>query len=542
MKIKHLNVWLILTVVVVTGYMAMLLYRIADTPTLFIDEANYANEIISFINFGTDIHGYKLPVYFSSVWGQGQSVLYALLMLPIIKLFGFSFLLFRSGMVILLGIMMALVSCAAKSNENYRYAFLAMLGLAVSPWVFMSNRWVLDANVAPLILLIGLMVYLLALRNQHPVIKVALLTFSAAMIALTAYGYVASWIYLPILLLALLIFSLKRRLVTVKELLIPFLVLVIMLIPIMVFAFNTNVLHGTNSMKLFGLDIPVLVANRTESLVWSNGGNVAVAIVKNVGNGLIGYVTGTDSYAWNAVKPFGVIMPWLLPFSVVGLFWPLRNYSKNLFIFREILRIAVLSFLPVMLVVTFNFNHWNFLNLPLAILSGIGLMVVIDIVKNKVAQLGLVGVAVVGMLSFMPAYYQQYQADSSTGEPIRYRLAIDLHEIDAIDKFMATQPESKLYIVNMERTFQYWRLNWEPINRQRYLSISDIQGNANSEKMWPRKSFGYLRDYKIGQTELKKNEFALIDAKTYKKFGNQFRVEKKVNFMAADHYIVNSES
>lgn len=46
-------------------YVVAVFYKIATVPALFVDEANYASEVISFTNFGTDIHGLHNPIYFS---------------------------------------------------------------------------------------------------------------------------------------------------------------------------------------------------------------------------------------------------------------------------------------------------------------------------------------------------------------------------------------------------------------------------------------------------------------------------------------------
>lgn len=78
-------------------YATLLLKDLGTLPGIFFDEANYASEVQS---FGTDIHGLNNPVYLTSVWGQGQSILYMWLSYPIVKIFGFSIFNFRLSMVL----------------------------------------------------------------------------------------------------------------------------------------------------------------------------------------------------------------------------------------------------------------------------------------------------------------------------------------------------------------------------------------------------------------------------------------------------------
>jgi len=49
------QVLLIATSALFIFYAGLLFYKLASVPNLFIDEANYANEVISFEHFGTDM-------------------------------------------------------------------------------------------------------------------------------------------------------------------------------------------------------------------------------------------------------------------------------------------------------------------------------------------------------------------------------------------------------------------------------------------------------------------------------------------------------
>ncbi|WP_054648660.1 hypothetical protein [Lacticaseibacillus pantheris] len=89
------KILIVLNITLVFVFLILLLYKVSTVPNVFVDEANYANEVVSFARFGTDIHGLHLPIYLSSVWGQGQSILYAIVDAPLVRWFGFSMVTLR---------------------------------------------------------------------------------------------------------------------------------------------------------------------------------------------------------------------------------------------------------------------------------------------------------------------------------------------------------------------------------------------------------------------------------------------------------------
>jgi hypothetical protein len=515
--------------VVLFLYTLALLWHLGTVPSIFVDEANYANEVISLAKFGTDIHGFDFPVYFSSVWGQGQSVLYALIAAPIVKIFGFSMFTFRLGMVLSSILLISLLFFTlVTSTKNFKVASFVSGGLLVSPWIWTSSRWVLDANIAPTVFLIGLLLVLLATQVGRNSVKWLILLLGAALIGFTAYGYLASWIYLPVFLIGFGIYVLKNRLFTLYNVLTAAIVIGLIVLPIMYFAYATNVLHITTASKFLFFDIPPLPGNRTSSLI-SFSGNVPLAILNNLKDGFLQYIGGSDELPWNSLRPFGAILPVMLPFSAIALFSNADSWGDGAKNFVSILKISLWANLPLLLIVTPNYNHWNFLNIPLAILSGLGLQLVVSNFRAKGARVVAILMPVFIFVLFVGTYMQPtsfYRSDM-----------IQFSEISKIDNFMKKHPESKLYTDALDGRFMYWRMVQEPITHEQYVAMSANDPEFKKDTMGPRLTFGYLRNSTEFDSNASSSDFILLTLDQYNGQTSKFKLVKEVEFSHKDYVI-----
>lgn len=473
----------------VTGiilFAVLLLYKLGTVPNLFVDEVNYMNEVISLANFGTDIHGVHFPVYFSSVWGQGQSVLYAVLAYPLVKLFGFSITIFRLPMVFLTVAAITIIFLVLFFKaKNKKLATIVNLVLLTTPWIFTSSRWVLDANVAPVFLLIGtIFVYLCIVTRKN-----IFLFFGAVFIGLTAYGYIAAWLYLPILCIAYVFFFLKHQYLNAKQYLILFITVCVVVFPIIVFAYQSNVAHSTKVIKLLFFNLPPLPAGRSGSLINFENGHIFSLMIDNFNKGLGMYFRGTDDLFWNSVQPFGALYPWLLIFAPIGMFFKSHKFNQNAILFQKLFMIGTLSFLPLMFVVIPNYNHWNFLNINLAILIGYGVYIVVDRISGLAPHFYFMFAIISMFICFLnfgyfgfsnrQTYYEQNQVAYTT--------------MTQIDNLMNKHRGRRLYLANLSSMFPYFRLVQKPITSNAYLNKMGRSKQFDNH-MGSISKYGYLRD------------------------------------------------
>ncbi|MFC6170161.1 hypothetical protein [Loigolactobacillus jiayinensis] len=494
--IKHERYLLCLNIIFFCLYFYLLTYHLGSVPRLFIDEVNYANEVRSFASFGTDIHGLHFPVYLSSVWGQGQSVLYAIFSVPFVKIFGFSILVFRFPFVLLtFSLLVLLFVLLYFKMKQRKLATFVNIAIITTPWTFISSRWILDANVAPVIFLFGVLSLWLGLISPIFLHRYIYLVMGAVLLALTTYGYITAWIYLPILCVLYLIYFLRNKLLSAREYLVFSVFLVILVLPIIYFAYRVNVVHASSASKFLFFDIPPLPANRVESLINFSQSNLLLEMLKNSLNGISVYFKGTDGLAWNSVSPFGAIMPWSLLFIPIGMFTSNMAIDHRVRQFKKLICLNIVAFIPLMFIVIPNYNHWNFLNINLSVMMGFGLYEVFNTIKNMGKFRILI--PVMPLLLFVWFINQAYFGVGGKGTFYESQ-QISYSEVEKINTIMQRKKfDGKwLFINNLSRMFPYFKLVQQPVDNNTYLSISGQKDNFG-KNMGLVKKYDYLKDMSV---------------------------------------------
>ncbi|WP_338214205.1 ArnT family glycosyltransferase [Companilactobacillus muriivasis] len=519
MKLQKMPMIIMVSLLIIFGI--LLCYRLDNIPGLFIDEINYMNEVISKANFGTDIQGLRHPVYFASVWGQGQSVLYSWIVGPWIKLLGFSILVFRLPMVLLSILMVGatMISIFLVTKDKL-LAICVEIALISMPWLIISSRWVLDANVSPIFIMMGLLSFYVSVSGYlSKRMTMIFLVLSGIIMSLSAYGYIASWLYLPVLVIALAIFSLRKRLLGLKEIILWLFTMVIVAIPLIIFAYRVNIQHIDHFTKFIFFDIPYLKANRTSSLINFNQ-HILGNIIINLKTGMFQFNSGTDGLPQNGLHPYGAIMPWMLVFFVIGVIVSKNKLKPSAVIFRNLIEISIVSFIPAMMIIQANFNHWNFLWIPMTVIVGYGLYFTVNVLTSKILQIATLVFPILLILIFSFSSYfgvsgkNTYFNNFSGSAP----------EASSINRMMKSRySRNNLYIEGMSGNFSIFRLIQHPINAVQYQSLEGSLRRSNVEIIpSPEKSFGYLRDASnIGQA--RKGDLAMI----YQENVRSFRFDKR---------------
>lgn len=385
----------------------LLLYKLGTVPKEFVDEQSYMDEVKSLVYTGTDLNNLARPIYFKGPFGNGQSISYALFAVPFIKFAGFSVFKFRLPMVLLTIINIVLILLYLnKKSVSKSILFWVTLSFIAAPWVFISSRWVLDCNIAPITLSIGVTTLLFAIELELTAIqKFILLTVSALFITFSVYGYIAGWIFIPIFLLLFLIYLLRIKQLSLKWLLVYIGEIGIMCLPLIVFAYHLVILRSTKNTTWGPFSLPGMSMQRGSSFIdFNDGDGIIHAMIINVINGIQTYMQGFDHLAWNSVEGFGMIFPILLVFALIGIFTPKLFLSQCQFLFKCILCLALISYVPSLLIVKPNFNHWTFLNMVLILLAGYGLYYA-SLVFGKKYSMAMVIIVFVLSFVFITHFY-----------------------------------------------------------------------------------------------------------------------------------------
>ncbi|MFD1417536.1 hypothetical protein [Companilactobacillus keshanensis] len=448
------------------------------------------NEVISRVNYGTDIHGLKNPIYFASVWGQGQSVLYSWIVIPVVKIFGFSILSFRLPIAILTIItIISIIAAIYLSSKEKLLAVCITVSLVTTPWLFVSSRWVLDANISPIFVILGLVSMYGSMARSYKVERYILLMCSAILLSLSAYGYIAAWIYLPFLIVILFVTGIIKRWFSLREMLFWAAIIFVFAFPLIIFAYRVNIQHVTKFSTFMFFGFPYLQANRVGSLI-SFDGSILSNIRVNIDMGIKQVLLGTDSLPQNSVAPYGAIFPFMTIFTVLGVFAKKSFFSESAINFRVIILEALFSFIPGIMIIRPNYNHWNFIWFPLAILTGYGLYAAFKML-HRVSWRVLLAVPVLVFYVFVFNSYfgvdhEKTYFNSSLGS---------VEETRTVDRMMVKRyKHDHLYIESLSETFDMFRLVRNPINDSQYLKmVKDAKGKNGSIIPAPVNSYGYLR-------------------------------------------------
>lgn len=507
------NRYLLIILAISIVFLGFFLYKIGSIPGLFIDETNYMNEVISETKFSTDINGLHDPVYFGSVWGQGQSVLYSWIVLPVVKLFGFTTTIFRLPMAILTFVTILSFSIVLYTSQKDKLlAVCVLITMLTSPWIFISGRWVLDTNIAPVFVALSLITLFLAINdNQKNISRLVWIVVSGILLGLSAYGYIAAWIYLPILVMLLTGMILIKRWLPIKLLVTWLIIILIMAIPLIVFAYRVNVQHINHISKFLFFEYPYLRANRTSSLVdMSNG--VITGIKQNMLIGAQQFFLGTDNLTQNSVAPFGVISIPTLLLGFFGFFIRTPNLSKKAKIMRTISLIGLVSFIPCMMVIKANYNHWNLLWMPMLALVGFGLFSVISALKVRLRNPMLSYVILFLPIAFLTVFVGKAYFGFDGSKNFFNNFNGSYEETREIDSMMSKKyPKSRLYMTDMSSNFAVFRLVRNPISSTEYVVEKgpELESKRNEVGIGPETQYDYLRDYSR-IAEAKSGDIAMV--------------------------------
>lgn len=298
--------------ILLTGFVAIRLIGLDAIPAgINQDEAMGAVDALALSMYGTDRFGTFMPAHFTA-WGYGQmSVLLSYLMVPFIKLFGFSTFTVRLPMLLISLAGAAAVYFWVRDTFGSEAAFITFVFLMINPWHFMQGRWSLDCNAFPHMFIIG---FSLLSRGLE---KAKYLYISMVFFALCMYSYGVSFYMVPIFLLAACICLMITKKVTVRQVLISVLIYFGISFPI----------YGTmliNFMKWETVKLPFVTMPYFENSIRSNdilffSENIPAQLESNIRVFLRTAYFQTPDLIWNAIDDFGTVYKCSLPLLIIGI-------------------------------------------------------------------------------------------------------------------------------------------------------------------------------------------------------------------------------
>lgn len=248
-KNKRLAIEFILVAMILFVGIFIRSYHFGMIPVgLHQDEAMAAVDAKALADYGTDRFGMRYPVHFTA-WKSGQmSVLLSYLMIPFIKILGFSIASIRLPMLVVSCIGLLLMYLVGRRVGGLWLGIFALVMGCICPWHYMQSRWSLDCNMFPHIFLAGVCLLLYGLKKKW------MLYVSMIFFGLCSYCYGIANYSVPVFLLAVAILLYKEKYVKVKEILIAVVIYITVALP----EFLTMLINmfGWNSIETPWFTIP----------------------------------------------------------------------------------------------------------------------------------------------------------------------------------------------------------------------------------------------------------------------------------------------
>jgi len=221
-----------------------------NPPGLNQDEAAAGYDAWALLNYGIDRNGMANPMYLVS-WGVGQSVLYSVLSMPFLFLFGLTPFAIRLPNAILSCITLLLFYVVVKKTIHPRAGLIGLFLLAVNPWHVMGARWGFEANLFPLVFMVGFT--LLVYAKNRPVFMYG----AYSCFALALYSYSPAFFFIPLFVVWSTAWIWRFRFAKKKIIVTSFVIFFAMSLPYLMFL-AVNIL-GLETTRLGFLTIPRLV-------------------------------------------------------------------------------------------------------------------------------------------------------------------------------------------------------------------------------------------------------------------------------------------
>ena len=208
---------------------AVRLILLGDIPAgLNQDEAGLGYDAWALLEYGIDRHGYHNPVHFVS-WGSGQNALYGYFSMPFILAMGLNSVSIRLAQALLGVVSLFVMYAIGRRLIDGRFALFALFVLTISPWHVMMNRWGLESNILPTLVLFSFFFFLRGLEHPRYIIPAFFL------LSLSLYAYGTAYFFVPIFMLGVLVYGMKHRYIDVRHWGVGLVVMIATAIPIGLF-------------------------------------------------------------------------------------------------------------------------------------------------------------------------------------------------------------------------------------------------------------------------------------------------------------------
>jgi 4-amino-4-deoxy-L-arabinose transferase-like glycosyltransferase len=189
----------LLGLIIVLASVLRLYHLNSNPPGLTWDEAALGYNTYSLLKTGRDEYGTFLPLNLKS-FGDYKPAVYAYIDIPFVALIGLNEWAVRlpSALFGILGVL-GIYLLVKELFKEQKLALLSTLMFAISPWAIQFSRAAFEANIALVINIFAILLFLKGAKNGR------FLYYSAVLFGVSLFTYQSSRILVPILILGLVI-------------------------------------------------------------------------------------------------------------------------------------------------------------------------------------------------------------------------------------------------------------------------------------------------------------------------------------------------
>ncbi|MBQ3021528.1 MAG: glycosyltransferase family 39 protein [Bacilli bacterium] len=349
-------------------------YKFGSVPDGFNqDGAMAVVDGIALAEYGTDRYGMFMPVHLTA-WGYGQmSSLLSYMVALFVKIFGFSIIVVRLPILIISIISMICLYLFSKDVFGKNVALIVLFMTSINPWHIMQSRWILDCNLFPHFIIMG--VYFL----NKGLSKKVYLWISMILFGLSMYCYGISIYTIPVFLLATCIYLIKTKKITIKDAFISFIIYILVAWPF-ILTMVINFLK-IDTIKTPFFTIPFFESSTRSKDILFFSDNILSQLIINIIYFINVIIIHAYEAPWNYIEGFGTLYYFTIPFIIIGCYVLFKKYKKSSG--SKIIFILLLtSFWCGIATNEVNINRLNIIYYPIIIISSIGVYFIMQYLKR----------------------------------------------------------------------------------------------------------------------------------------------------------------
>ncbi len=336
------------------------LWQFGSVPAgLSADEASDGVEAMSLLRYGTDRNAESFPMRFIG-WGSGQDALDSYLLIPLVAVAGLSPRIVRLPLLVA-GIMaLPLIFVVGRKLHGEVLGLLAMFLLAISPWHVVISRTGPEADLLPLLFLLGFTCLLVSDAGNHWFI------LACAFFGISLYSYITSYLAIPLFLVLAVPPAYAGGRISVKDLIVGLLLFAILAAPVALYIIVNTLDLPTIHIGL--MSIPRLPsASRLQTDVAVFQATPLKQLATNVEGFLSLLVTQSES-AYNQ-PGYGYLYNVTFPLVLAGAVLFLARHPDRLQ--RRLVLAWLIAAIGVGLLIAPYFVHNNLIFMPLILFCAV---------------------------------------------------------------------------------------------------------------------------------------------------------------------------